>query len=157
MKYNISEGSVWAVRAAYAELLDLITQSASGEQCAVDIKALHEEAEQFVCAMVAAVTLADGRITEDEARFIHRLLNIGEAPGAILRYANEQASVWSITYKSIPRFFSMAASHDREIAQAMLQSIQAIGNNSAIPDMDFATEEAEVVRDCISRLETSLA
>ncbi len=152
MKYDLSEGALFAVQSAYVDLLDAISRSASS-QSDLDVGTLQLDAEKFIVAMVASLTLVDGHVTQEEADFLCKLLNISDRPGGAIRYVNEYACRWPMIRKSVPQFFSFAVKHDPEAAREMLLMIQIIGNNLSITDAHFATSERQFVRDCIAQLE----
>lgn len=155
MDYNPSKGAAFAVRSAYLDLLDLISESASVPSD-MKIEALHSEAEEFVVAMIASVVLADGKIKQEEAEFLCELLNIKEVPISAVRYVNEYACRWPIISKAIPRFLALAVRHDRHIVRDMLCMIQTIGNNASVCDSQFNASEKKIVRICLKELERGI-
>lgn len=154
MQQKLSEGAVFAVRSAYLDLLDAISKSASN-QSEIDTQTLHVEAERFIVAMLASITLVDGHIDPQEAAFLCDILNLNDIPGGAVRYVNEYACKWSTIGSTPPRFFSLAVKHDRDAAHEMLRMIQIIGNNSAVSDAHISSSEHRIVQDCIAQLEAA--
>ena len=155
MEYTPSTGAAFAVRDAYLDLLDLIFQSATG-QSDTNVEALRAEAQEFVMAMIASVVLADGKIKQEEAEFLCKLLNIKQTPVTAVRYVNEYACKWSVISKAIPKFLALAVKHDQKIARDMLGMIQIIGNNASVCDMQVKAPEKRFVRHCVETLEQGM-
>jgi hypothetical protein len=148
--------AAFAVRSAYLDLLDAITESASHTPGA-DTAALHAEAEAFIVAMLASITLADGHIRQHEAEFLCDLLNIRDMPGGPVRYVNEYACRWPVLSTATPRFLTLAIEHDPENAREILRMLQLIGNNASVADAHHAPGEQALIKATLTRLESAFA
>jgi hypothetical protein len=151
-----TEDTVWAVREAYLNLLELVDSVAS-TQGGEEREMLRAEAQKTVLMLTASIILADGRYDADEEAFIRHFVNLSDKPGAELSYLNEYATMWRSASMDVPGFFQAAARCDAnsntDIANAMLREIQFIGNNVSIAPKKSQAKGQKFVVDYVAFLE----
>jgi len=151
-----TENTVWAVREAYLNLLELV-DSVALAQGGEELEILRTEAQKTVLMLTASIILADGRYDADEEAFIRHFVNLSDKPGAELSYLNEYATMWKSASMEVPGFFQAAARCDAysstDIANSMLREIQLIGNNVSIAPKKPQTKGQKFVADYVAFLE----
>jgi hypothetical protein len=141
--------TVFAVQTAIAELLDVAAELEPRNDSAEET--FSDEAEQTVLRFIAAIIVADGRLSEGETEFISILINSSEKSGGAVRYLNEYASKWRESYPAAPKFFK-AAIEQNTSAFRIIQLIQTVGANVCVCDNCYGKNERKVVEKYISFL-----
>jgi hypothetical protein len=153
MPYDLTEGSIFAVRSAYADLLEAIRSTGGSEE---EVREKCAEAERFVMSLLGHIVAKDLTLAPEEASLLGELLDCGRPVGDCLAYAATCSAEWKDP-QMLPQFFKTAAAlPDHEIARRMLRAIQLIGNNAAAVDGKVMRAENEYVRRCVARLEGHL-
>lgn len=143
----------WAMRDAYANLLELVDSVAQVDEAA-DREKLRTEAQETVLMLIAAVIVADGKYEAGEQAFIRTLVNYGDKPGGEMGYLNEYAALWMTASKEVPNFLQAAVRCG--VARSMLCEIQRIGNYTCISDGKFQERERKIVAQYVAFLENSI-
>lgn len=147
---GFSDDTVWAVREAILNLLELVDATAEADGDVIRDK-YREEAMTTVLMLAIAVMIADGKYIAGEDLFIRHLVDMDRNPDWGGSDLNEIFSKWMSASTKVPEFFRAATRSGT--AQAMLREIQFIGNNVSICDGEFQGAEREEVAKYVGILE----
>lgn len=155
MNTSPEQSVAFALQSSFHELLGLAEKAALNES---DKERLKNEATETMCALIAAVVVADGNYSDGEDTLLTHIIEDREGRFSNMDFVREYASKWASASTEVPQFLKAAVQYDSAngtcTARSMLCAIQLVGNNASISDGNFS--ERPVVHNYIAHLEAFL-